>query len=151
MDGRDLVFRELPVSEFLDLIEKDFIAAFGRSVRSMPPRVLSDPHLAALPIRLVMFLDGALAGWHFGRQIAPGVYQMSNSCVLPAYRRHGLYQKLFTHLCERLRADGFTRIISRHKADNGPILAAKQKQGFVFEAVDEDPVLGPLHRYALKL
>lgn len=83
-----------------------------------------------------VFYDGdTVAGWAYGEMHDPETYFMSNTAILRAYRRRGLYSRFLSHFIGYLTALGYERITSTHQPNNTAILIAKLKAGFVMSGV----------------
>jgi ribosomal protein S18 acetylase RimI-like enzyme len=95
-------------------------------------------------LKLGAFVDGQLAGWSVGVQESDETYYMINSAVLPAYRRRGLYQALVNAVVERVVAEGFQRIYSRHVAVNNAVIIAKLQCGFTITGMELSDRFGTL-------
>jgi hypothetical protein len=74
----------------------------------------------------------------------PHAYMMTNTAVLPEFRRQHLYSSFAALLIQQLRDRGVIRVISRHNHDNHAILDAKLKLGFLQTGFEDDPILGRL-------
>lgn len=131
------VLKISPVSsgQLLCAIEPHFQAIFGRN----PP-----PRLEDFSVRLLICFGESVAGWHFGGSKNGETYMMTNTALLPEFRRLGVYSRFLQLLCDQLRASGYRRVISRHRPDNVAVLEAKKKAGFVEIGREIDPALGPL-------
>lgn len=81
-------------------------------------------------IRLGAFYDGQFAGWHFGRAESAHTYQMSNSAVLPEFRRKKIYERLLESTMEYTRDLGFLELMSGHHPTNNAVIIPKLKKGF---------------------
>lgn len=83
-----------------------------------------------------VFYEGdAVAGWSYGEMHDPETYFMSNTAVLPPYRRRGIYQSYLKHFIDYLTALGYERITSNHQPNNRAVLIAKLKVGFVLSGM----------------
>ena len=82
--------------------------------------------------RLILgaFLNGTFVGWHFGRQDTPDAYYMTNSAVLPEYRRQKIYQRLLEATLEAIVEAGFQCVTSNHHPSNNAVIIPKLKLGF---------------------
>jgi L-amino acid N-acyltransferase YncA len=58
-------------------------------------------------------------------------YYMSNSAILPEYRRKGYYSLLARGIVEEVTRRGYHKIKSRHYPTNNAVIIAKLKLGFV--------------------
>lgn len=83
-----------------------------------------------------VFYDGEdVAGWSYGEMHDPETYFMSNSAILPDYRRRGIYSCYLSHFIGYLKALGYERITSNHQPNNRAVLMAKLKAGFVLSGM----------------
>lgn len=83
-------------------------------------------------LRLALLNGGTTAGWISGRAGQNGEFQLLAAEIQPEHRDRGLYGRLLDTLLERLRSEGFTRVISRQglAPEAVPALVAKLKRGF---------------------
>jgi len=93
-------------------------------------------------LRLGIFKNDELTGWHFGKQISFDSFYMQNSVILPEHRRKGLYTALLKTVIEISIKQGFQRVTSRHIATNNHIIIPKLKAGFVITNLEINDVLG---------
>jgi len=84
---------------------------------------------------LVCYDGESVAGWSYGEMHDPETYFMSNSAILPAYRRRGIYSGFLTHFLDYLKALGYERVTSNHQPNNRAVLMAKLKAGFVISGM----------------
>ncbi len=83
------------------------------------------------------FWDGEqLVGIYRGRQGECGTYHMSLTALEESWRRRGVYRAFLPKVLEAAREVGFVEVISRHHADNNPVLIAKLREGFVITGFD---------------
>ena len=80
--------------------------------------------------------QGELAGWSWGQMIDSSTFFMTNSGILPDYRRRGIYGAFLTHFLLYLETLGYERITSNHQINNRAILIAKLKAGFNINGMD---------------
>lgn len=86
-----------------------------------------------------LFQSGAeLAGWSYGQMRDSETFFMSNTAILPTFRRRGLYSAFLERLIAYLGAVGYERIVSNHQPNNRAVLIAKLKAGFSVSAVNLD-------------
>ena len=136
-----LVIRELVGEEYAKLV----MPHHGSIFTADSPRFLYDDYcsdeekekLKALRstfqgFRLTIgaFFNGKFAGWHFGRQDSPDTYYMTNSAVLPEFRRQKIYQRLLESTIELVTSIGFQCIKSSHHPSNNSVIIPKLKIGF---------------------
>jgi GNAT superfamily N-acetyltransferase len=77
-------------------------------------------------------------GWSYGEMLDSMTFFMSNTGVLPAYRRRGIYSAFLKQLLRYLAALGYERVTSKHQTNNAPVIIAKLKAGFVIVGLDLD-------------
>ena len=95
-------------------------------------------------LKLGAFVEGELAGWSVGMQESAEAYYMTNSAVLPAFRRRGLYKALIEATVARVTAAGFQRVYSRHVATNNAVIIPKLQAGFVITGLELNDRYGTL-------
>jgi ribosomal protein S18 acetylase RimI-like enzyme len=128
-----IIARKTPFQEFHDLVAGDFLRVFDRPLMA-----------AGYPLRLLLLEGRTRVGWHLGRMIDLETYEMTNSCVLPEFRRRGIYSAFTESLTADLRARGVRKVVSRHRPGNVPVLAAKSRLGFRPAGQVEDHRFGRL-------
>lgn len=82
-------------------------------------------------LRLGVFFNGVIVGWHYGYSIDAETYYMQNSAILEPFRGRGLYSSILKLVIAKLAEEGFQVIISNHHGNNAAVLIPKLKQGFV--------------------
>jgi ribosomal protein S18 acetylase RimI-like enzyme len=97
-------------------------------------------------IDIGVFKDNDLAAWSYGWQagLESANYYMANSCVLPEYRRAGLYSHMLAKVVQISKELGFQTISSRHVVANNPIILAKLKYGFRITGMELSEIHGNL-------
>jgi GNAT superfamily N-acetyltransferase len=94
--------------------------------------------------RIVFYDDqGAGVGWSWGVMRDTETFFMTNTGILSAYRRRGIYTAFLKQFVSYLSALGYERIISAHQVNNRPVIIAKLKVGFVITGMDLDERWGP--------
>jgi L-amino acid N-acyltransferase YncA len=93
---------------------------------------------------LVLYYNGNLAGWSFGRQVDSEKFYMVNSAIIPEHRQKGLYKALMSAIIDEAVGEGFQIICSRHAATNSAILIPKLKSGFIITSFELSDVFGVL-------
>lgn len=93
-----------------------------------------------------VFHNEELIGWSYGWQggMESGTYYMANSCILPEFRRKGLYSKLLDTVIEISKKTGYQTITSRHVSGNNPVIIAKLKAGFKITGFEMSEIHGHL-------
>ena len=130
-----LTISQVGFDELKSAIEIPFLAQFNLEI----PEVRGDQWR-----RFLIQMGDELVGWHFGSLSQPGSYYMTNTCVLPQFRRLGVYTTLITEIISELSRAGVTQFFSRHDPSNHPVIEAKKKIGFIEAGYFEDPRLGRL-------
>ena len=102
-------------------------------------------------LRIGAFRGDSLVGWTFAHAQGASHFQMVNSGVAPAERRHGIYSKLAQLVIENARSRGCVAILSRHAANNNAVIIAKLKLGFFVSGFEYSEVYGPLVRLTFLL
>jgi RimJ/RimL family protein N-acetyltransferase len=82
--------------------------------------------------------QGEAVGWSYGDMLDSVTFFMTNTAVLSAYRRRGIYSAFVKRLLAYLGALGYERVTSKHQTNNAPVIIAKLKAGFVILGVDLD-------------
>jgi GNAT superfamily N-acetyltransferase len=81
---------------------------------------------------------GDPVGWSYGDMLDSETFFMTNSAILPAYRRRGIYTAFLMHLLTYLAALGYERVTSKHQTNNRAVIIAKLRAGFNILGVDLD-------------
>lgn len=97
-------------------------------------------------IRIGAFDGDILAGWTTGWHEPGGVFYVTNSAVLPEYRRSGIYTRLAIAINEEAARRGCHTVTSKHVATNNAVLIAKLRLGFVISGMEFSEELGLLVR-----
>ena len=97
-------------------------------------------------IRIGCFRGETLVGWTWAHASATRQLSMVNSGVAAAERRTGIYSQLVEMVISHAGAHGYTSIVSRHAANNNPVIIAKLKLGFFVSGFEYSEVYGPLVR-----
>ncbi|MFN8791909.1 MAG: GNAT family N-acetyltransferase [Bdellovibrionales bacterium] len=93
---------------------------------------------------LCIFRGEEFCGWFIGDQYNHETFYMRNSAILPGHRRKGLYTALLYEVLDRVKAQGFQIVLSRHTTTNNAILIPKLKAGFVISALELSDRFGTL-------
>lgn len=133
--------RELSAQELNEVFKENFQRIFSNRIENAIARNQTSDDLEKISerssqdnrfrLRLGIFVNGNLAGWHSGYAIDSETYYMQNSAILESYRSQGLYSKLLTACLERLKSEGFQVVTSSHHPNNPAVLIPKLKLGFV--------------------
>src|SRR5262245_30019278 len=99
---------------------------------------------ATLPpmVRFGAYSGEQLVGWTIGWFQRPDRFVMSNSGVVPAHRRCGVYSRLVETIADYARLHGAGSIHSWHSVLNSPVSIAKLKLGFIIEGTQFSDHLG---------
>ena len=81
-------------------------------------------------LRLGAFYRDQFAGWHFGRQESFDTFYMTNSAVLPEFRRRKIYQRLLEATMQAVVEKGFQCVTSQHHPTNNDVIIPKLRYGF---------------------
>jgi len=97
-------------------------------------------------VDLGIFKGDQIVGWSYGWQggMESATYYMANSCVIPEYRRQGLYTLLLEKVIEICKKSGFHTLTSRHVAANNNVIIAKLKAGFKITGMELSEIHGSL-------
>jgi GNAT superfamily N-acetyltransferase len=77
-----------------------------------------------------------LIGWSWGFAKSNHEYYMCNSAVYPEYRGKKIYTTLMNMVIEKVAADGFQEITSKHHTSNNAVLIPKLKKGFLISGTE---------------
>ena len=97
-------------------------------------------------LRIGAFRGDTLVGWTYASPEGASLLYMINSGVAPKERQKGIYSELARLVIEHARAQGYAVILSRHAANNNPVIIAKLKLGFFVSGFEYSEVYGPLVR-----
>lgn len=128
-DENSQIFR---VMAHLSDPEKEKIQILGKN--------LGEPFV----LRLGLFHGEEFVGWHFGRQEDASTFYMTNSAVLPRFRRKGLYTEILNETLKIITEKGFQKIYSRHSMTNNAVIIPKLKAGFVITGTELSDAFGAL-------
>lgn len=96
-------------------------------------------------IRFAAYDGDAIIGWAFGYFEYRGrVFHMSNSAVLPQYRRQGIYSRLLTAVLDYTYSQAVIMVTSYHSILNNPIIINKLKAGFQITGLSHSARMGAL-------
>lgn len=139
--GNGFQIRELTHEELSEFTSAHFEEMFRNRLEN--PRVMNSEKSNAdkvtnrrkadqrYQLRLGVFKDNQVVGWHFGHATDAETYYMQNSAILKAFRGNGLYSKLLAVVLEILKGEGFQVVTSTHHPNNAAVLIPKLKQGFI--------------------
>lgn len=137
--GNGFVVKELAAKEYFDNIDPHFVVVYANRANEHQPIELDEntkqkqsarAQVARFQLRLVVFKNEQVVGWHHGYEKDPETYYMQNSAILEAYRNQGIYGKLLEVVLERAKEEGFQVITSTHHPHNAAVLIPKLKRGF---------------------
>jgi ribosomal protein S18 acetylase RimI-like enzyme len=97
-------------------------------------------------LRIGCFRGDTLVAWTYARPSAERQLSMINSGVAATQRRVGIYSRLVGMVIEHASANGYASVVSRHAANNNPVIIAKLKLGFFVSGFEYSEVYGPLVR-----
>lgn len=96
-------------------------------------------------IRFAAYEGDTLVGWSFGHFDFRGrVFHMSNSAVLPQYRRQGIYSQLLKAVLNYTQSQAVIMVTSYHSVLNNPIIINKLKAGFHITGLSHSARMGAL-------
>lgn len=81
-------------------------------------------------------------GWYHGAQDLRATYYMAITAIHPEYRGKGIYSAFLARLMSLVDQLGFREVLSRHQADNNPVMIAKLRAGFKIAAFEMAPNYG---------
>ena len=88
--------------------------------------------------RFIFYDRDQVVGWSYGDMRDRETFFMTNSAILPAYRRKGIYSAFLKQLLSYLEVLGYERVLSAHQTNNRAVIIAKLKAGFNITAVTLD-------------
>jgi hypothetical protein len=132
----DEAFSDYQESELLADVAREEVAA-----RAETPDVINERAL-----RIGAFRGETLVGWTYACPEGTSLLYMVNSGVALAERQKGIYSELARLVIEHARIQGYVAIVSRHAANNNPVIIAKLKLGFLVSGFEYSEVYGPLVR-----
>jgi GNAT superfamily N-acetyltransferase len=98
----------------------------------------------AQQIRVGAFAEDELVGWSHGFLSHGGALYVSNSAVVPEYRRQGVYTRLMATMESEAGSLGCLRVDSHHQAVNAGVLIAKLKAGYTIVGTEFAAEMGLL-------
>lgn len=137
--GNGFEIKEISSMELEAFLERHFELLFSNRVESpVPSPNAANKKLFArkkewqrFVLRLGVFYQDQMVGWHYGHASDAETYYMQNSAVLPKYRNQGLYGKLLSAVLEKIQAEEFQVATSLHHPNNAAVLIPKLKAGFI--------------------
>ena len=147
--------RELSAEEFEPLFKTHHSTVFEENYHLSFGYAYSDEEVEALELlrerlsdayalRLGVFQQDTFVGWHFGAQATPSNFYMTNTGILKEHRRKGIYTALLSLVLERVKAEGFQMVSSRHNMTNNAVIIPKLKAGFVISGFEVNDMYGSL-------
>lgn len=86
-------------------------------------------------LRLGLYLNNEVVGWHLGSATNPETYYMQNSAILENHRNRGFYSRMLAGVLERLKEEGFQVVTSLHHPNNSAVIIPKLRKGFVLSGM----------------
>ncbi len=133
--------REVTASEMKSILNEHFDSVYRNRVTSSSPYSIDENSKLKIEdrqksdqrftLRLGVFFNETIVGWHYGYAIDAETYYMQNSAVLEQFRGQGIYSKILKFVIAKLADEGFQVITSSHHGNNGAVLIPKLKQGFI--------------------
>lgn len=141
--GNGFFIKDISSKELEVLLKKHFEALFfNRIENSVPTPSAANEKLFVrkkewqrFVLRLGLFYQDQIVGWHYGHASDDETYYMQNSAILPEYRNQGLYEKLLLAVLERVQEEEFQVITSLHHPNNAAVLIPKLKAGFIISGM----------------
>ncbi|HEX7004033.1 MAG TPA: GNAT family N-acetyltransferase [Trueperaceae bacterium] len=149
-------YRELSDEEFRPIFERLRPLVFAEHFTFRSRQALSTDELEAMELlgermgkesfslRIGVYLDEEPVGWHVGHQEDAEKFYMTNTGIVEEHRGKGIYTALLPKIMERVAAEGFQIIYSRHNATNNSVLVPKLKAGFVISGLEINDRFGTL-------
>lgn len=146
------VLEEFPEPAYTTLVQQAFsdydesqlltdVAHEEQALRTQASNIANERAL-----RIGAFRGDTLVGWTCASPEGASLLYMINSGVAPEERQKGIYSELARLVVEHARAQGYAVILSRHAANNNPVIIAKLKLGFFVSGFEYSEVYGPLVR-----
>ena len=147
---------ELAKEDFDPLFQAHVKQVFGANEFIETRRLLSEAETEATarlrtnlgtPFRLNYGIyndSDEFVGWSFGFQDSAERFYMCNTGVLDGHRRQGLYRALLPRIIDRVAAEGFQILFSRHAMTNNAVIIPKLKAGFVITSFELHDRFGTL-------
>lgn len=141
--GNGFSIKEVSPMELDVFLAQHFEPLFSNRIsnpipKSNPPHEKLAARREAWPrfdLRLGVFYQDQMIGWHYGHASDAETYYMQNSAVLPSYRNQGLYGKLLAAVLEKAQEEGFQVVTSLHHPNNAAVLIPKLKAGFIITSM----------------
>ena len=151
----DYTVRELSAEDFSPLFQEYRPIVFAENNHLSPGYAYSDEEKqkleplrkrmdSAYALRLGVFQGATFVGWHLGLQVAPSNFMMVSTGLLREHRRKGVYTALLPIVLERVKAEGFQVVSSRHNLTNNAVIIPKLKAGFVISGFEVNDMYGTL-------
>jgi len=142
-------YTALAEQAFSDYEESELLSEVARE--ELAARAVAQPLANAGSLRIGAFRGDDLVGWTYASPEGPSLLYMINSGVAPAERQQGIYSELARMVIEHAKSRGYVAILSRHAANNNPVIIAKLKLGFFVSGFEYSEVYGPLVRLTFLL
>lgn len=133
--------RELTTSELKSYLDEHFASVYQNRLESSSQFSFGENSKIKITerqkgdqrfrLRLGVFFNGKIVGWHYGYAIDAETYYMQNSAILEPFRGRGLYSSILKFVVAKLAEEGFQVITSSHHGNNAAVLIPKLKQGFI--------------------
>lgn len=126
--------------ELYRFLRKNFKDVFGTSFSShfqVEPAALKKlkplrKEYAKVHHEFFLFKKGKVTiGWSYGEMDDWETFYMRNTGILEEFRDNGVYGEFLAQLLKYLDAFGYQRVSSQHHPDNGAVIKAKLKAGFI--------------------
>lgn len=143
-DAFDLIFQKHAPAFFNDVNQTLVLKEVFDEAEKEKLKLLRQNSGTPYHLRLGIFKDDQLAGWHWGFQETALNYYMCNSAILPEFRGQGLYTELLPLVLKIVTEKGFQEVTSRHSPTNNAIIVPKLKAGFVINSMEVTDIFGVL-------
>ncbi len=147
------VVREVSLEEYRSYTKPHYERVFSNRVQNYVPVELDDNSRGKIiersrekrfELRLLMFKNDDLVGWHYGCEQSAEVYYMQNSAVLENHRNQKLYSRLLDVVLDCVHAEGFQVVVGTHHPHNAAVLIPKIKRGFFISGMQFNENFGSL-------
>ncbi|HEX7673040.1 MAG TPA: GNAT family N-acetyltransferase [Bdellovibrio sp.] len=138
--GDGFILKEVSLDELGQVLDVHYARSFSNRANALANASLRPPSeklkerrkgMNTYFLRMVLYKNSEVVGWHFGNSSDAETYYMKNSVVLKNFRQQGLYSRMLTAVLEILQQEGFEVVTSLHHPNNPAILIPKLKAGFV--------------------
>lgn len=143
--SKQISIREVSAEELNAVLKVHFNSTFSNRADAAPSVNLPEETKgqisdrakadARFKLRLLIYQNSQVVGWHTGQATDPETYYMQNSAILAPFRGQGLYKVLMNYVLGKVKSEGFQVVTSTHHPNNPAVLIPKLKAGFVISGM----------------